>query len=52
MKLMILKFLIPKSYDFSVFVSHTSKIEKEKALQKAADKAIKSQRQVIEAATA
>jgi hypothetical protein len=42
--------LTPKSADFSVFVSDSSKIQKQKTLKRAADKAMREQRKVIAAA--
>lgn len=44
----ILNLLSVKNRDFSVFVSGTSKIEKERILKRAADRAIEQQRRTLE----
>jgi len=48
----ILSLLSVKNRDFSVFVSGASKIEKERILKRAADRAIEQQRQILEGFTA
>ncbi len=47
----ILSLLSVKNRDFSVFVSGASKIEKERILKRAANRAIEQQRQILEGFT-